>query len=448
MRSSARSESSQRRPRVATSLALGLFVGGTAACGADDPAGASGGTSSADASSSGTGTSGGSSTSTSTGATSESGIDPDTSTADDSSSGGTPIDPVRELLRLPDHLETPYIPEFNPLTAEKIELGRHLFYDRRLSGNLTQACADCHFQELGFADGERTPTGSTGTVLERNSQGLGMVAYNTSFTWASNVLLELEDQLQVPLRNDNPVELGINDGNEAEVLARFDDDPMYAEMFAAAFPESESGATVNKIVFALASFCRTMIPGRSPYDRFVAGDDDALTEQQRAGMTLFFGERFECFHCHNGINLTTSYRDADSDPGSIMVPFFNNGLYNVNGDGSYPAYDQGLYEVTFDPDHRGLFRPPSLRNIAVTAPYMHDGSKATLRDVLDHYAAGGTVTESGPYAGDGRVSPLKSGLVRGFAATDEEIDAVIAFLESMTDDEFLVDPAFANPFEQ
>lgn len=438
------SEAERPRARAATSLALALC----ASIGCSSPGGAGAHASASSSSGGSTGTGTGTSTSGGTSGSSDDTSVPTDTSAADSSSGGVPVDPVRELLRLPDHLETPYIPEFNPLTAEKIELGRHLFYDRRLSGNLEQSCSDCHFQELGFADPETTPSGSTGTVLERNSQALGMVAYRTTFTWASNVLLELEDQLQVPLRNDNPVELGINDGNEAEVLARFDDDPMYAAMFAAAFPESESGATVNKIVFALASFCRTMIPGRSPYDRFVAGDHDALTEQQRQGMTLFFGERFECFHCHNGINLTTSYRDADTDPGSIQYPFFNNGLYNVGGDGSYPPYDQGLFEVTFDPDHRGLFRPPSLRNIAVTGPYMHDGSKATLRDVLDHYAAGGTVTETGPYAGDGRVSPLKSGLVRGFPATDEEIDAVIAFLESMTDDEFLVDPAFANPFEE
>src|SRR5690606_29688916 len=116
---------------------------------------------------------------------------------------------------------------------------------------------------------------------------------------------------------------------------------------------------------------------------------------------------------------------------------FNNGLYNVDGEGGYPEHDQGLYELTFNPNQRGMFRPSSLRNVGLTAPYMHDGSITTLREVVEHYAAGGRVIVDGPFAGDGRVSPLKSGLVRGFEATDEEIDAVVAFLESLTDDDFV-----------
>ncbi len=354
---------------------------------------------------------------------------------------------LRTILGLPDHFELPAIPEFNPPTRAKIELGRHLFYDRRLSGNGTQACADCHLQEHALADGMQHPTGSTGTLLVRNSQGLANVAYNASLTWANNGLLELEDQIQVPLRADDPIELGVTDAVVDEVLARFDADAGYAQMFAEAFPDSDSGATINKIVFALASFCRSLISGNSPYDRYVAGDHDALTEQQKRGMSLFSGERFECFHCHGGTFATASYRDEHIGDANYRLVFFNNGLYNVDGEGSYPEYDQGLYNVTLDPAHRGLFRPPSLRNVTLTAPYMHDGSIATLREVVEHYAAGGRVLTDGPYAGDGRVSPLKSGLVRGFEATDEEIDAVVAFLESMADPTFVGDPAFSDPFQ-
>ncbi|MEZ4427248.1 MAG: di-heme enzyme [Nannocystaceae bacterium] len=354
---------------------------------------------------------------------------------------------LRALLGLPDHFELPAIPEFNPPTAAKIELGRRLFYERRLSANETQACADCHDQALAFADGLKTPEGSTGAQLTRNSMALANVAYNTSYTWASNGLLTLEDQIKVPLLSDNPIELGVTDGVRDQVLARFDDDPDYAALLRAAYPLEEEGATVNKIVFALASFLRTMTSGDSPYDRYVAGDRDALTEQQRIGMSLFNGERFECFHCHAGILLTTAYRDANVKDQDVHLVFFNNGLYNVDGEGSYPPNNQGLYEQTQNPDHRGLFRPPSLRNIALTGPYMHDGSVATLREVIEHYAAGGRLIEDGPFAGDGRVSPLKSGLVRGFDATDEEIDAVLAFLESMTDPGFITAPQLANPHE-
>ncbi len=129
----------------------------------------------------------------------------------------------------------------------------------------------------------------------------------------------------------------------------------------------------------------------------------------------------------------------------MTYPFFNNGLYNVGGDGSYPPGNQGLYELTLNPNDRGRFRPQSLRNVALTAPYMHDGSKATLEDVVRHYAAGGTVIGSGPLAGDGRLSPLKSGLVRGFAMTDEELADVVAFLQALTDQDFVNNPAFSNP---
>jgi cytochrome c peroxidase len=365
-------------------------------------------------------------------------------------SGEDPPDPpsvvdVRTLLRIPAHMELPAIPEFNPITRAKIDLGRKLFHDTRLSANQTQSCATCHDQARAFSDGNKTPTGSTGDVLERNSMGLANVAYLSTLTWASSSLRTLEDQIEIPILSDDPIELGLTDGVRDEVLARFDTDPEYAAMFADAFPESTGPVTVNKVIFALASFCRSLISGGSPYDRFLAGDDTALTEQQKRGFSLFNGEKFECFHCHTGTLLTTAYRDENTDPNDIRAPFFNNGLYNVDGSGGYPPYDQGLYDLTLDPDDRGLFRPASLRNVALTAPYMHDGSIATLRDVLRHYAAGGRNITSGPFAGDGRLSPLKSGLVRGFKASDEEIDAVLAFLGSLSDPEFLTDPAFAPP---
>lgn len=350
---------------------------------------------------------------------------------------------VRALLRLPPHFQLPAIPPENPLTHEKIQLGRRLFYDRQLSANGQQSCADCHHQGRAFAEDRATSVGSTGSLLKRNSQGLANVAYASSLTWASSNLLTLELQLHIPLTNDAPVELGLTDGVRDEVLRRFDETAPYPAMFRAAFPESSSGATLNKVIFALASFCRTIVSGASAYDRFLQGDRAALTEQQKQGFSLFTGERFECFHCHEGTQLTTAYHDARRTERSVTL--FNNGLYNVDGEGSYPAHDQGLFDLTLDPAHRGLFRPPSLRNVALTAPYMHDGSITTLRGVVEHYAAGGRVITEGAFAGDGRTSPLKSGLVRGFAATDEEIDAVVAFLEALTDPELPKDPALGPP---
>lgn len=352
---------------------------------------------------------------------------------------------VRALLALPERFQLPAIPSYNPLSAEKIQLGRRLFYDKRLSGNGTQSCEGCHQQRLGFADGLVRALGSTGQRHFRNSQGLANVLYHATLTWANRELLDLEHQLEVPIRGDAPIELGVTDGLVETVLARFDDDPAYAKQFRAAFPESDSGATIEKITFALASFCRTLVSGNSPYDRYFAGDRTALNASQRRGLALFSGEDLECFHCHAGVNLTVSYADANTTPDRVRYPFFNNGLYNVDGEGSYPAIDQGLYEQTLDPRDRGLFRPANLRNVALTAPYMHDGSIATLRGVIEHYAAGGTVTKDGSNAGDGRTSPLKSGLVRGFSITEDEIRDVLAFLDALTDQDFLDNPAFADP---
>lgn len=353
---------------------------------------------------------------------------------------------LRTLLKVPDHFALPVIPEFNRPTQAKITLGRHLFYDKRLSANETQSCESCHLQAMAFADGVTLPAGSTGQRLFRNSQGLANAMYHASLTWANDGLPHLEDQLVIPLRSDNPIELGINENNIDEIVSRFETDPLYIQLFADAFPESEGGVTLNKIIFALASFCRTIISGNSAYDRFLQGDTGALTDQQLAGFRLFNGERFECFHCHSGTHFTTSYQDNNSDLASVQFQFFNNGLYNVDGEGSYPEIDQGLFDLTGDPRHRGFFRPQSLRNVALTAPYMHDGSIATLREVVEHYARGGRLIESGPNAGDGRTSPLKSGLISGFQATDDEIDAVVAFLESLSDQDLVTNHALSNPF--
>ncbi len=354
---------------------------------------------------------------------------------------------LRALLAVPKHFALPRIPDFNVPTAAKIDLGRYLFYDTQLSANQTQACASCHVQTLAFADGELTPVGSTGEVLVRNSQGLANAMYHATLTWASDAFFDFENQLQVPIRADNPIELGVTEAHAAEVLARFDADPLYVEKFAAAFPDAEPGATLNKIIYALASFCRTMISGNSAYDRYLQGDDTALTQQEKQGLQLFNGEKFECFHCHAGINFSTSYIDNNSNPDTQTYPFFNNGLYNIGGLGDYPEIDQGLHGLTQKPNHRGLFRPQSLRNVALTAPYMHDGSIATLREVIEHYANGGRVIASGPFAGDGRANPMKSGLIRGFDATDEEVEAVVAFLTALTDYDFINNPKFSNPFD-
>jgi cytochrome c peroxidase len=345
---------------------------------------------------------------------------------------------------LPGRFPLPNVPEDNPMSDEKVALGRHLFYDERLSGNGTQACSSCHLQELGFADGKVTPTGSTGEVLARNSPGLGNAGYYSTLTWPNPMLQSLELQILIPIYGEAPIELGVT-GNEEVILERLRAEPVYAELFAVAFPGAADPYTWNNIRNALASFVRSMITGRSPYDAYVyEGQEDALSEAALRGMALFFSERLECHHCHGGFNFSTATNYAGKP--FVELAFANIGLYNLDAEGAYPPGNQGLWEFTGAPGDKGKFRAPSLRNVAVTAPYMHDGSIATLEDVIRHYESAGRNIESGPYAGDGRENPNKSGFLIGFTLTDEERADLLAFLESLTDESFLTDPRFSNPW--
>lgn len=328
---------------------------------------------------------------------------------------------------LPAAMPTPRVPADNPMSADKVELGRHLFYDTRLSGDGSQSCASCHSQARAFTDGRITPVGITGEAGRHNSMSLGNVAYNASSTWAAHVE-RLEDQAMLPMFGTAPVELGLA-GSEDEVLARLASEPLYAELFPRAF---DDGLTIDNVTRAIASFERTMISGRSRFDRFVTGELELPAPAQR-GLALFESERLGCARCHGGFNFTSSF-DHEGLANGPRTQFFNTGLYNVDGTGAYPVGDQGLVEITGDPRDMGRFRAPTLRNISVTAPYFHDGSAATLDDVIDHYARGGVA------------SPLKSPLVTGFTLTADERAELHAFLASLTDDAFLADPSLANPW--
>jgi len=347
--------------------------------------------------------------------------------------------------QLPHGFPTPRVPEDSPMSAELVALGRYLFYDKRLSGNGTQACESCHIQSLAFSDGKTTPTGSTGQVLERNSPALVNVAYNATLTWANPVLTELERQALVPMFAEFPVEMGMS-GRETEVLGRLRPDERYQQLFVAAFPGDPEPINLHNIVHALSAFIRSLISGDSPYDRYLAGDNSALSASAQRGMELFFGEELECHHCHTGFNFTASTVHANSTFSAAV--FQNNGLYNLDGNGAYPRGNRGVYEITGKPEDMGRFRPPTLRNISLTAPYMHDGSLATLEEVVRHYMAGGRMIEEGPLAGDGRRNPHKNGLVSGFQITDPEIAGLIAFLESLKDEDFITEPRFSNPFTE
>jgi cytochrome c peroxidase len=273
---------------------------------------------------------------------------------------------------------------------------------------------------------------------------LANVAYLTTLTWANPTLVALEDQALVPMFGEQPVELGLA-GKDDELLARIAAESRYVELFAEAFPEDAEPVSIGSIVRAIAAFERTLLSFDSPHDRYAyGGQAGALTEAQQRGRELFFSEELECFHCHGGFNFS----DSTAHEGTAIVEtmFHNTGLYNLDGEGAYPEPNTGLFEITGDPADMGRFRAPSLRNIAKTAPYMHDGSLATLEEVIDHYAAGGRTIESGPYAGVGSESPLKSEFVTGFPITPEQRADLVAFLECLTDDAFLTNPNLTNPW--
>ncbi|MDH5378234.1 MAG: di-heme enzyme, partial [Gammaproteobacteria bacterium] len=237
--------------------------------------------------------------------------------------------------QIPDIYPRPVIPAENPMTEEKFQLGRHLFYDKRLSGNGTQSCSSCHEQSKAFSDGKITPQGSTGQVLARNSQALTNVAYNATQTWANPSITTLERQILIPLFGEFPVEHGINDENRDEILQTLIEDPVYVRLFQKAYPELGSAISYNEVVNSLATFVRGLTSFDSPFDRFQQGDLSALSSNAIQGARLFFSERLECVHCHGGYNFSDSTIDETTQfPES---PFHNTGLYNTDGSGAYPT---------------------------------------------------------------------------------------------------------------
>jgi cytochrome c peroxidase len=347
---------------------------------------------------------------------------------------------------LPPDVNPPDLPEGFLMTGELVELGRHIFYDARLSGNGTQACASCHVQELAFTDGRALGLGSTGQLHPRSPMSLVNVAFRDALTWANRDLRLLEEQALAPMFGESPVELGLA-GHETRIYAELSADPRYQELFNAAYPEWDSTVNRENVIRALAAFERSIVSFNSPYDRFRFLDDEsALDDSAQRGMELFFSDRTNCGSCHLGQNMAlnlglnldgasrTQY-SFEAEPHFFL--FHNTGLYDLGEPFSYPADNLGLYEHTEDLDDVGRFRPPTLRNIAVTAPYMHDGSIATLGEVLDHYAAGARAPNR-----------LSSKVILSLELSEIDRADLIAFLESLTDPVVLNDSRWGNPWDR
>jgi cytochrome c peroxidase len=331
---------------------------------------------------------------------------------------------------LPKGFPRPAVPADNPMSAAKVELGRYLFYDKRMSVNGKTSCGTCHRQELAFTDGRARAEGTTGQLHPRSSMSLVNVAYAPLLTWANPTLDSLEEQALTPMLGEEPVELGLK-GHEQEFLNTLRRDPIYQRLFPRAFPQSGDIYTLQNVTKSIAAFERTIISLRSPYDQYRwGGDSSAVSDSAKRGELIFSSsERGGCFQCHGGWNFTAVRFEGSKDSTMESGGFFNTGV------SPYLPPNRGLFERTQRVEDIGKFRPPTLRNIALTAPYMHDGSLATLEQVIVHYTAGGTIDH-----------PNKSRILRPFHLTDAEKRDLIEFLESLTDEQVLHDARWSDPW--
>ncbi len=325
-------------------------------------------------------------------------------------------DPTPYNLELPVGFPPMDIPADNPLTVEGVELGRHLFYEKRMSHTLTQACADCHFSFAAFSDTAQLSQGVTGALGRRNAMVLQNLGYADNYFWDGRAA-SLEEQIFMPVTDPNEM-----DDTWPNVVSKLEADTMYQRMFFEAFGISTIDSVhVSK---AIAQFLRTMVSGDSRWDKAIRGEL-ILTTDEFEGYDLFKSlTGADCFHCHpHSSRLFTDHSYA------------NNGM-----DLSFT--DNGLGEVTGLPFDNGKFKVPSLRNVEYSAPYMHDGRFATLDEVIDHYSD--HVEEASP-----NISPLMEfASTGGVALTPTEKNQVKAFLLALSDPDFINNPEFSNPFDE
>ena len=304
----------------------------------------------------------------------------------------------------------------NPVTDHGATLGRVLFYDVNLSANKTTSCGSCHHQSQGFTDAKKLSRGHTGLFTKRNSSHIVNARFTNRFFW-DNRVSGLENQVLMPIQDE--LEMGMI---LPQLVERLQSIPYYPPLFEAAFGDPSIDA--DRISRALAQFVRSMVSFTSRYDEGAATGFANFTEQELQGMALFQSGETECNHCH----VTANFHANDA---------LNNGL-----DLEYA--DNGRGEITGNESDNGKFKTPSLRNVALTAPYMHDGRFNTLEEVIDHYSHG---VKQHPNLDDRlTVSGTTGGTPKVQNFTQEEKSAIIAFLHTLTDELMISDPKFANPF--
>jgi cytochrome c peroxidase len=309
-------------------------------------------------------------------------------------------------LVIPQGLPPMNIPSNNPLTVEGVALGKRLFYDPILSANNTQSCASCHIQETGFSETTQYSTGIDGIEGNRNAMPLINLGWQTKFFWDGGAN-GLESQVIGPITN--PIEMH---ETLANVVAKLNATAEYPELFKAAFGSAE--ASSQNIMRAIAQFERTLISGNSKYDQYMRGET-FLSSQELNGLSLFTDmEKGDCSHCHS---LGSTFSDFE---------FRNTGLDSI-------PVDEGRYLITLNSNDRGKFKTPSLRNVELTAPFMHDGRFQTLLECVQHYNTG--------FRYSANLDPNLSFALKG-RMTQQEMEDLVAFMKTLTDEEFVNNPAF------
>jgi cytochrome c peroxidase len=328
--------------------------------------------------------------------------------------------PTPYSLELPAHFPPMNIPADNPMTRQGIELGRHLFYDPILSRDSSMSCSTCHMPAMGFADGERFSTGIDGIKGTRSAMSLLNIGFvNSGLFWDGRVKT-LEDQALLPV--EDPIEMH---HQWTEIMPLLQKSTRYTKMFREAFDiKNTSQITKELAAKAIAQFERTIISKDSKYDRVKEGKAK-YTDLELYGFSLFFDEDpdvpdAECWHCHN-----VPFGSSDD--------FFNNGLTATSDLNAFP--DPGRGKVTKSILDNGKFRAPTLRNISMTAPYMHDGQFSTLDEVFDHYNRGGKKSDN------------SDGLIKELFLDDFSKKALFAFIETLRDTVVIKKPELQNPFK-
>jgi len=342
------------------------------------------------------------------------------------------------------------VPDNNPMTPAKIALGDKLFHDERFSATGEVSCSTCHEREKGFTDSPlSTSEGILGLAGTRNSPTAINAAYFEALFWDGRSP-SLEDQAQHPFLN--PVEMGLE--THDPILEIVADDPQYVAAFREVFGKEPGQVTIDEVTKAIAAFQRTLLFGDSRFDRYwFGGEEDALSEAEARGLDLFLNEG-RCVSCHTiehdhalftdhrfhnlGVGINDIQDRIPEAVGSFLAALERGAEVDETVLSEKLSSELGRFAISEMFDDLGAFKTPTLRNVAATAPYMHDGSLATLKDVMDHYNNGG-VTEA-----DDPVNDFLSSGIRPLDLTDEQVADLVLFMEALTSPEYEALAAAAN----